>query len=135
MNPIVKYLTRNHFFKQPAYFIGNFITSFQSSVSFHVKTSHLIWTTNQMTGFHMKYNTGLIWVNRVCNTLKFRYCLKSRNCMHSSYLWTKSLILFHKRCLTNFKPFMHNVEKMVKHTFFSKYTIYTFSKKKFTVTR
>ena len=33
--------------------------SFQHSVEIHIETSHLICATNQMTGFHMKWNTGL----------------------------------------------------------------------------
>ena len=35
---------------------------FQPSVEIHIETSHLICTTNQMTGFHMKWNTRLKWV-------------------------------------------------------------------------
>ena len=33
-----------------------------SSVSFHIETSHLIFKVKQMTGFYMKWNTGLKWV-------------------------------------------------------------------------
>ena len=36
------------------------INPFQSNVAFHMKTSHLISSANQMTGFHMRYNTGLL---------------------------------------------------------------------------
>ena len=35
----------------------------QSSVAFHIETSHLIYTANQVTGFYMKCNSGLKWVN------------------------------------------------------------------------
>ena len=35
---------------------------FQPSVEIHIETSHWICTTNQMTGFHMKWNTRLKWV-------------------------------------------------------------------------
>ena len=35
---------------------------FQASVAFHIKTSNLIWTANQMTCFYLKSNTGLKWV-------------------------------------------------------------------------
>ena len=38
----------------------------QPGVAFHVETSHLIYTENQMTGFYMKYNSGLKWVNSTC---------------------------------------------------------------------
>ena len=31
---------------------------FQFSVAFHIKTSHLIWTVNPMTGFSMKCNAA-----------------------------------------------------------------------------
>ena len=34
----------------------------QSSVKFYIKTSHLICTVNQMTGFYMKWNTELKWI-------------------------------------------------------------------------
>ena len=36
---------------------------FQSSVAFHIETSHLICNANQMIGFFMKCKTGLKWVN------------------------------------------------------------------------
>ena len=36
---------------------------FQPSVSFHIETSHLFYSANQMTVFHMERNTGLKWVN------------------------------------------------------------------------
>ena len=35
----------------------------QSSVAFHIDTSHLIYTAKQMTGFCMKGNSVLEWVN------------------------------------------------------------------------
>ena len=41
---------------------------FQSSVAFHVETSHLICSTNQMTGFYMTSNTRLKWVNAKSNS-------------------------------------------------------------------
>ena len=41
---------------------GQFI-SLQPNVVFNMKTSHLIWAANQMTGFHIKCNCGLRWVN------------------------------------------------------------------------
>ena len=39
------------------------INPFQSSAAFHTETSQLICSANQMTGFNMKYNTGLKWLN------------------------------------------------------------------------
>ena len=38
---------------------------FQPSVAFHIKTNHLIFNANQMTGFFMKWNTGLKWDNDI----------------------------------------------------------------------
>ena len=37
------------------------LKTFQSSVVFHIETSHLICPANQITGFYMEYN-GLMWV-------------------------------------------------------------------------
>ena len=34
-----------------------------TSVAFHIETNRLICIANQVTGFYMKNNTGLIWVN------------------------------------------------------------------------
>ena len=41
----------------------------QSSVAFHTETSHLIYTANKMTGFYIKCNSGLRWVNSTCRIL------------------------------------------------------------------
>ena len=38
------------------------IDPFQPSVAFQIETSHLFRSANQMTGVHMKCNTGLKWV-------------------------------------------------------------------------
>ena len=38
---------------------------FQSSVTFHIETSHLICNAKQMTGFYMECNTWLKWVNQI----------------------------------------------------------------------
>ena len=38
------------------------INPFQSTVTFHIETNHLICTANQMTGFYMKCKTGVKWV-------------------------------------------------------------------------
>ena len=39
------------------------VKTLQASVAFHIEPSHLICTANQMTGFYMKYDTGLKWIN------------------------------------------------------------------------
>ena len=36
---------------------------FQPGVAFDIETIRLIGTANQMTGFFMKCNTGMKWVN------------------------------------------------------------------------
>ena len=40
-----------------------FLTRFQPSVAFHVETSQLFCSAKQMSGFYMKRNIGLKWVN------------------------------------------------------------------------
>ena len=35
----------------------------QPGVAFNIETRHLIYSAKQMTGFYMKRNTGLIFVN------------------------------------------------------------------------
>ena len=40
---------------------------FQPSLAFQIETSYL----NQMTGFYMKYNTGLVWVEHAVFTGKW----------------------------------------------------------------
>ena len=64
---------------------------FQLSIVFHTETSHLSYTVNQITGFYMKCNTGLKWVNYQIDWLtvvmlslvfiRFAYVLNSQ--------WTK----------------------------------------------
>ena len=39
------------------------INPFQPNVLFHIETSHLFCRLKQMTGFYMKRNTGLKYVN------------------------------------------------------------------------
>ena len=49
----------------PKAIIVNFgeVFPFQTSGVFHIETSHLL--AKQMTGFYMKRNTGLLWVNAI----------------------------------------------------------------------
>ena len=62
---------------------------FQPSVAFHIETSQLICTANQMNGFFMECNTGLKWVDKKRNIidirilfgisgLKFLYCFREQ---------------------------------------------------------
>ena len=39
------------------------VNEYQPSVAFHIETSHLFRRVNQMSGFYIKRNTGLNWVN------------------------------------------------------------------------
>ena len=39
-----------------------FNNRFQSSVAFHIETSNLIWSENQVIGFYIKRSTRLKWV-------------------------------------------------------------------------
>ena len=45
---------------------------FQTIVAFHIETKHLFCRTKQMTGFSMKPNTGLKWVESG-NYRKFQF--------------------------------------------------------------
>ena len=44
---------------------------FQSSVAFHIETSDLTCIANQMTGFYMRWKTGLKLVNRILTNVPF----------------------------------------------------------------
>ena len=65
----------------------------QPSVGFHMETSHLIFTANQITGFHMECNTGLKWV-KVCiwqfQTILFRRSVE----FHHYYLRSEVYLPF-----------------------------------------
>ena len=49
------------------------VNPYRSSVGFHIKTSHLICTGNQMNCFYMKDNTAWNWV-QVAITKYFLTC-------------------------------------------------------------
>ena len=40
------------------------VNPLQPSGAFYIKTSHLICCPNEMTGFYMKRNTWLKWINK-----------------------------------------------------------------------
>ena len=44
---------------------GKNLTHFSPVLAFHIETSHLVWTANQMTGFYMKCNAGVNWINHL----------------------------------------------------------------------
>ena len=46
------------------------IKPFQPSVAFHIETSHLICSENQMTGFCIKCSTWLKWVHHCIPSLE-----------------------------------------------------------------
>ena len=56
----MNYLYNSHFFNNEP---EQSISPFQPNVAFHIKTSHLTGSANQITGFRMKCNTGLKCVN------------------------------------------------------------------------
>ena len=41
------------------------LNPFQTSVAFHIETSHFFCSAKQMTGFYMKHNTRLKWTNQI----------------------------------------------------------------------
>ena len=47
------------------------IKPFQPSVAFHIETSHLFCRAKQMTGFYVKRNYGLKWVNPFQTNVSF----------------------------------------------------------------
>ena len=66
------------------------ISPFQPSIAFNIETNHLICNENQVTGFYMKCNTELKWVNL------HLYFLNVRSKLFCSYhrmtFWTVSNI-------------------------------------------
>ena len=56
---------------RPTY-LTKFVSLFRPIAAFYIETSHLICTANQITGFHIKCNTGLKWGNkqRVVNVFR-----------------------------------------------------------------
>ena len=49
------------------------VNPFQPSAKFHIETSHLTYTANQMTGFYVECNTGLKWVKRLSAVLLWMF--------------------------------------------------------------
>ena len=60
--PLQKFSKHLNFLEE---FISGQINLFQSTVVFHIETSHLICTANQVTSFSIKCSTGLKWVEFV----------------------------------------------------------------------
>ena len=55
------------------------INPLQPSVAFHIETNQLICKTNQLTGFYMKYNTGLRWSNQFRSLMISSCCRVIKN--------------------------------------------------------
>ena len=53
------------------------INPFQPTGTFHIETSHLIWSVNQVTCFNMKCNTWLRWV-QIFSWIMFRTLYQKR---------------------------------------------------------
>ena len=60
---ILEYICHSILLTHFAFGTNDPINTFQLSVAFHIATSHLICYANQMTGFYMKCNTRLKWVD------------------------------------------------------------------------
>ena len=56
----VFYVSASHF---ACLVVSIYFNPFQPSVAFHIETSHLFCKAKQVTGFYMKHNTGMKWVN------------------------------------------------------------------------
>ena len=54
----------------------NFLNPFQSSVAFHVETSHSIFCVNEITGFYKKCNTGPAYFSQILLGPIWKLCLK-----------------------------------------------------------
>ena len=51
--------------------ISRLVNSFQLGVAVYLETSPLNCSANQMTDFHIKYNTGLEWVKNLTRSFFF----------------------------------------------------------------
>ena len=68
------------------------LNQFQPS---YIETSHLIYNANYMTGFYMKYNTGLKWVERIlkcCKSMNFYY--RNNDLLRDNFVKTVAFIIF-----------------------------------------
>ena len=65
--------------------VNNLVNPLQPSVAFHIETSHLFYSANQMAGFYMKYNTRLRWVNsKNMRVLYANYLISKTTCLYVS---------------------------------------------------
>ena len=64
---------------------------FLPSVAFHIGTSHLICSVNQISGFYMKYNTGLKWVKISINKNWIWWEAYSEPCQTLTLSWRRSI--------------------------------------------
>ena len=97
------------------------LNPFKPSVVFHIETSHLICTANQLTGFYMKSSTGLKWFNilesRNINPFQKSFelwisCRKSEK--YRIWLWSIDLNLF-EFCNFELWIFLSSVYNHVSH--------------------
>ena len=58
----------------PGYKQHQDLNSIQPCIALHLETSHLLWTAEELTGFYMKCNTGLKWVNTSIDQCFSRQC-------------------------------------------------------------
>ena len=65
--------------------------TFQPSVEIHIETSDLICTTSQLTSFHMKWNTGLKWVENALIKNTFLQSIFQNITQYLCFLTSKNL--------------------------------------------
>ena len=82
------------------------LNQFHSSVAFHIETSHLICTVNQMSGWYMKCKIGLKWVK---NGSSYWGNAFSRSTMKT---WIYGHRLYSSVCVAEFEQvFVHLIIK------------------------
>ena len=72
------------------------INPFQPRVAFHIETNRLFCIAKQMTGFYMKGNTGLIWVNYSIPSPNVKKTVWTKNSFHDISQFLNSFIISNK---------------------------------------
>ena len=67
------------------------LNQFKPNVAFHLKNSHVICRANQMTGFYMKCNTGLKWLNQFIGEKMEECCIVTQLAITCSKLTIETL--------------------------------------------
>ena len=72
-----------------------------SNVPYHIETSQLICSANQLTGFYMMRNTGRCWVEFSIKFLDHEFCI--RNDTHQFDISTRDRLQISFLILSKFK--------------------------------